>query len=1072
MIPYPVSFKTYLREIRRIHGSDAGTPENSYVPTLAHFLKDALPDVEVVPWPKGNDEGLPDVGISVSRVFEGYVEAEALAKPLEKNKHAQDQAWRYSREAPTVLTNFYEFWLVDQDQEARRYSLSKDGLLSAPIEQVVSTHEDNLLEFLHDWASRRTPITNPQALAERLSEYAKNALARLESTQADSLARLRQAMEVALGIKIKDKEGERFFKSGVVQAIFYGLFSAWVEAAKQGQEEAFELHGASAYLKVPLVVDLFEEVTQRRKLKNLDLEPPIRWAIDALKRVVPEPFLKAFEEGQAVQYFYEPFLEKFDKQLRKDLGVWYTPREIVRYQVQKTDELLKRELGIAKGLLDERVVVLDPATGTGSYLVEIGRFMLEKLAGNPLAGRIVKEAFQTRIFGFELLPAPFVIAHLQLGLLLADALAPLKEDERVGVYLTNSLLGWTKDAKEDMTPFWPEFAKEKEAADKVKRQEKILVFIGNPPYDRYTGIAEDEQADLIAPYKDCLTQSWGVRKTTLDDLYIRFIRLAEKQIAEHQGEGIVSYITNRSYLTGLSHPVMRQRLVKNFQSIYIDDLHGSQRQNRPNNGNVFTTESAGGIRVGVAVAHFVRKAQPGKEDAQVFYREYPEGSGREKRKQLAGEAKPFNAAFSPQRQNRYSLRPLIGEDVYWTWPNLTQIFPVYFSGVQASRDLGPMRFESEKSALGQQMRDYYNSALSNEEMAQRYPALMQDGARYEATATRKSLLKSSTFQNDKIVPYLYRPYDKRWLYWEEVGKILVEKRKDFFEQVFSTNRFLVSAQTMRRGFDPPQLSRTLVEFHIIDPDARAFPLKLRHHPIDNAQASMFDEGDDWRYLPNAPDFYDELVNNQLLKLSKNKAGCEPMPTPEPVLSRYGVVKDAAGKPTKEAFELSEMLFYHALAVLHAPNYREDHAEYLAEDWPRIPLPAAKEVLAAGRDLGERVARLLDPLADADGLIGAYDDLGRLEGDLSGELRVGNPIWKKGTLHLSETLRLENVPEAVWAYTLGGYPVLSKWLGYRKDMALSMQDALWLSEIVRRIKALLDMGEALNGHYLRVAGPPV
>lgn len=129
----------------------------------------------------------------------------------------------------------------------------------------------------------------------------------------------------------------------------------------------------------------------------------------------------------------------------------------------------------------------------------------------------------------------------------------------------------------------------------------------------------------------------------------------------------------------------------------------------------------------------------------------------------------------------------------------------------------------------------------------------------------------------------------------------------------------------------------------------------------------------------------------------------------------------------------------------------------------------KAGLAAGRALGECVARLLDPLADADELLGAYGDLGRLAGELSGELRVGNPAWKKGTLHLSDVLRLENVPEAVWEYTLGGYPVLSKWLGYRKDTVLSTQDARWLSEIVRRIQALLDMGEALDAHYLRVAG---
>ena len=745
-----MSFKTYVSEIRKIHRGDTGTPENSYVPKLANFLQSVL-KVDVVSWPKGNRQGLPDIGISVSNVFEGYVEAEALETPLGKNKHGLAQAQRYSKEAPTLLTNFYEFSVLDQGEEVQRYEVPKADFLSAPLEGVVNAHENKILALLELWAGLRTPITNPEALAERLAEYAKDALNRLGAARQDSLAPLRKAMEEALGIKIGDKEGEKFFRSGVVQALFYGLFSAWVEAAKRGKGDALELHEASEYLKVPLVVDLFEEVTQPRRLKNLELRTPIDWAIDALKRVDPEPFLKAFEEGQAVQYFYEPFLEKFDKQLRKDLGVWYTPRDIVRYQVETTHDLLKTELGLTKGLLDERVVVLDPATGTGSYLVEIGRFMLQALADHPLRGRIVKKALQERVFGFELLPAPFVIAHLQLGLLLAEAGAELDEGERVGVYLTNSLLGWKKDAKEDVNPIWPQFAREKEAADHVKRQEKILVFIGNPPYDRFTGVAESEQADLIAPYKKCLQQSWGVKKQTLDDLYVRFIRLAEQQIAEHRGEGVVSYITNRSYLTGLSHPVMRQHLVENFSSIYIDDLHGSQRANRPNNGSVFTTETAGGVRVGIAIAHFVSKQTSAEGGAKVYYREYREGTGKEKRASLVKQAKPFGANFQPERRNRYLLRPLVGEDAYWAWPNLTEIFPIYFSGVQASRDLGPMRFESEKAELEQQMQDYYDSSLSTAEITERYPVLMQDGAGYDAPSTRKLLLQESSFQKERVV---------------------------------------------------------------------------------------------------------------------------------------------------------------------------------------------------------------------------------------------------------------------------------------------------------------------------------
>ena len=1052
--------------MRRLRGE--GTPENTYVSTLVNLLKSVLKDVQVIPWPKGNAEGLPDIGIKVNGVIEGYVEAEALETPLDKNKKGWEQAQRYSKEAPTLLTNFYEFRLVDQGEEMRRFYLTKKALFTQPANEVVAAYETDLLEFLRDWADRRTPITDPEALAERLSEYAKESLHRLETASQASLAPLRDSMEKALGISIETGGGEHFFQSSVVQALFYGLFSAWVSAAQKGKGLEFELHEASSYLQVPLVIELFEELTQPSKLKNVNLKLPVEWAVEALKRVVPEPFLKAFDEGQAVQYFYEPFLQKFDKQLREDLGVWYTPREIVRYQVEKTHELLKSDLGITKGLLDERVVILDPATGTGSYLVEIGRFLLEQYASSPLAGRLVKEAFQKRIFGFELLPAPFIIAHLQLGLLLAEANAPLKEGERVGVYLTNSLLNW-KAEKNPAIPLHSEWAKEKEAADSVKQQQDILVFIGNPPYNRFAVVGKDDQKELVAPYKACLRQTWDVRRETLDDLYIRFIRLAEQQIAEtNPKEGVISYITNRSYLTGLSHPVMRQHLVENFHNIYIDDLHGTQRANRPDDGSVFTTDSASGVRVGVAITHLVKKKEPLAESAQVAYREYRTGTGKEKRAALVTQAQPFSENFSPERRNRYLLRPLVGEDVYWTWPNLIELFPSHFSGVNTNRDEAVIAFDPK--LLSKLMSNYYSYTVTNEELAKQNSTLMKDAARYNPRKTRKLLLEKSEFREDRIIRYCYRPLDSRWLYWEEKGKLLNEKRKEFFAQVFESNSFLSSTQQAERatGFDRLGWSRGLIDLHFLRPDADAFPLKLRYKPeglYDN------DGSDEYKYLPNAPDFYDDLVRNKLLKLPKTKEGCAPMPKPDPVLSRYGTVKDEKGKPTEEAFAISEALFYHALAVMHAPAYREEHAEYLAEDWPRIPLPGTLEALNASAELGKKVAQLLDPLSEADDLLEPYIEFGRLTGDLSGDLKIGaKPAWKAGTLTLSDDLRLENVPEGVWTYTLGGYPVLSKWLGYRKDTVLSTKDALWLSEIVQRLAALINMGGTLDELYRQLLQP--
>lgn len=261
-----MSLKTYLSEIRRLRGE--GTPENTYVTTLVNLLDNVLNEVQVIPWPKGNKEGLPDIGIKINSVIEGYVEAEALETPIDINKKGWEQALRYSKEAPTLLTNFYEFRLVDQGETVRQFSLTKAALLTQPIADTVAASEADLFDFLRDWAGRRTPITNPEALAERLSEYAKEALNRLETASQDSLKPLRDSMEKALGISIENGGGQHFFQSSVVQALFYGLFSAWVNSVERDEQPNFALHTASGYLQVPLVVELFEELTQPSKLKK------------------------------------------------------------------------------------------------------------------------------------------------------------------------------------------------------------------------------------------------------------------------------------------------------------------------------------------------------------------------------------------------------------------------------------------------------------------------------------------------------------------------------------------------------------------------------------------------------------------------------------------------------------------------------------------------------------------------------------------------------------------------------------------------------------------------------------
>ena len=330
------------------------------------------------------------------------------------------------------------------------------------------------------------------------------------------------------------------------------------------------------------------------------------------------PFFARFHEGEAVPYFYEPFLEAFDPDLRKQLGVWYTPAEVVRYMVARVDRALKDDLDIPEGLAAENVYVLDPCCGTGAYLAEVLRRIAANLEGSglgALVGARVKQAATGRVFGFEIMPAPFVVAHLQVGLTMQDLDAPLRDDgeERPGVFLTNALTGWEPHTIKPL-PF-PELEEERDRAERVKQDTPILVILGNPPYNGFAGMAVDEERELSDAYRT----TKKVRRPEgqgLKDLYVRFFRMAERRIAEKTGQGIVCFISNYSWLDGLSFTGMRERYLEAFDVVRIDCLNGDKYKTgkvAPDgtpDPSIFSTEGdTVGIQVGTAIATLVRKGE-------------------------------------------------------------------------------------------------------------------------------------------------------------------------------------------------------------------------------------------------------------------------------------------------------------------------------------------------------------------------------------------------------------------------------------------------------------------------------
>ena len=435
-----------------------------------------------------------------------------------------------------------------------------------------------------------------------------------------SLATVRLALEEALAVRFEGERGEAFFRSTLVQTLFYGVFSAWVLWARQTPSPtgSFNWHEAVWHLRAPVLRALFQQLSDPGRLKPLGLVEVLDWTAAALDRVERGAFFERFSEGEAVPYFYEPFLEAFDPALRKQLGVWYTPTEVVRYMVARVDRALRDDLGIADGLAAENVYVLDPCCGTGAYLSEVLRRQiaanLEGRGLGALTGARVKQAATERVFGFEIMPAPFVVAHLQVGLTMQALDAPLSEDgiERAGVFLTNALTGWEPGVRKPL-PF-PELDEERDRAERVKQDAPVLVILGNPPDNGFAGMAVEEERELSDAYRTT-RQVRRPEGQGLNDLYVRFFRMAERRIAEKTGRGVVCFISNYSWLDGLSFTGMRERYLEAFDEIRIDNLNGDKRKTgKPTpdgdpDPSIFSTpEDPVGIQVGTAITTLVRKA--------------------------------------------------------------------------------------------------------------------------------------------------------------------------------------------------------------------------------------------------------------------------------------------------------------------------------------------------------------------------------------------------------------------------------------------------------------------------------
>jgi hypothetical protein len=1105
----------YLAEIARIRATRAGTGEISYYGALTGALNAAgerlKPRVFCVPNLGNRGSGFPDMGLFVAargmpledwpetrNPERGVVEVDDIPADLSV-KSGSAQVRRYLAAYGLVLvTNYRDFVLLGRDargQPERRESFSFGCADAAAFFTLAhGTRRPpglaaRFAEFLERVLLHQAPLARPEDVAFFLASYARDALARVEAQASlPAFAELRNALQEALGLRFEGPKGEHLFRSTLVQTLFYGLFSAWVEVAQEGQAN-FDWRAAGWTLHVPFVDTLFQRIATPQYLKPLGLEEPLSWAAAALNRVDRDAFFARFEEADAVRYFYEPFLAAFDPELRKQLGVWYTPREIVRYMVERVDQVLRSELGLADGLADPSVWILDPCCGTGSYLVEVLDRIARTLRAkgeDALTADDLKQAAMTRVAGFEIMPAPYVIAHWQMGHALRRVGAPLGQDERAAIYLTNALTGWAAPREADAPDTaqrgirysYPPLADERDEAARVKRVRPILVVLGNPPYNAFAGTSPAEESGLVEPYKEGLQRDWDIRKFNLDDLYVRFFRVAERRIAEGTGRGVVCFISNNSWLSFASYVVMRQRFLTEFDRIWIDNLHGDRRiteygPDGRTSETIFALRGfSPGIRQGTAISLIVRASQRSREK-RVLFNDGINASGAEDRRAelLASlELADFDKQYirvQPTRANRFTFQPSEIASDYALWPRLPQLAAQdEMPGLQELRQ--EALIDRSRDELARRMQRYFD--LNETLLSLRHDDCgpVYDMARFVAAKARTTLLGAEHYDDKNLRRYHQRPFEESWCYHTNTRPIWNDPRPELAAMISEKNPAIVSRAYRERPHEGPHmlLTTALPDYHLLRPNCFA----ITFFQLDK-RANLSTASRAWLAMLGLPDPDDN--------------------------------RDIAALP-----------WHHALAIGYAPAWLAENADGIRQDWPRVPLPNNADLLRASATLGARVAALLDPdtpvpgvcngsvhpalatiavptkrgggsMTEADRMLSAgWGHAGKGGAVMPGRGRIVTRDYAPdeaptqaeaaslgahtNDVFLNDDAYWRNIPETVWSFTIGGYQVLKKFLSYRErpllGRALTLVEVRYVRDVARRLAALRLMAPELDANY--------
>ena len=1062
----PITFQKicidYLTELRNLRSSTLATDELSLRPALDKFLKRAaeifrLP-VLFVGEPKMIEAGRPDF-IAISNDMPiGYIEAEAYGVDLDNlTGQAKEQNNRFRTNLDNfLLTNYLEFRLYVGGE------LADSAKLSTPPDKgaVKIFYEDGeVLETLLErfLSGELPPISLPRDLAihlARRTRQMRNEVIEALEEQMPEDGELNGAYQAFKEVLLPDLSIDQFADM-YAQTIAYGLFAARCAAP---MENRFSRQSAADLVPKtnPFLRKLFQRIAAH------DLDERLAWIADDIARLLEQTaieeiladFGKRTAKEDPVVHFYETFLAAYDRELREVRGVYYTPEPVVFYIVRSIDHLLKTRFNKPMGLADENTLVLDPATGTGSFLfavVSLVRATISQTIGAGAWSDYVDKHLLPRLFGFEFLVAPYTVAHLKLGLLLEESDYDFSSQQRLGIYLTNTLEESPKQLELPMSRF---ISEEANAATAIKLERPILVVLGNPPYSGHSANrSRDEQGnltfigELIEDYKKVDGKSLGERNPKwLQDDYVKFIRFAQWRI-ERTGEGVIGYITNHGYLDNPTFRGMRRSLMQTFNEIYVYNLHGNvkKKEKTPDGGK---DENVFDIQQGVAILLCVKHPKCHSENPPRCHSEHPLCCHSERSEE--SHSRVYHADLWGLREGKYKI--LAETDVsetQWTelqptfpfylfvpqdtellaeyeqgW-KLTEIFPVNSVGIVTARDKLTIHWSEEE--LWQTVTDF--AELPTEEARQKYN-LRKDVRDWKVGWAQRDL-KDSGLSKSNIVPILYRPFDLRYTYYtgKSRGFHCMPRGEVMHHMLAGQNVALISARSNKYSdMNHFFCSNGIMETKCGESTTQSclFPLYLYPDPSE----LVFD-------TERRPNF-----NPAFLKALAEKLN---LPQTEPHGLPEGITP--------------EDIFHYAYAVFHSSTYRERYTEFLKIDFPRLPLTddlqLFRDLTAFGKELV--VLHLLD-IQTAPVL-----NIPTSPFPVAGSNKVERVrhVDTRQQVYINKTQYFDKVPPEVWDFRVGGYQVCDKWLKDRKGRILTVDDIKHYQRIVVALSETIRLMDAIE-----------